>query len=144
MEIISFGSLAVIVYLMAQLLRGMDPLKRREIIAIAVIVFVFRAVPGTGAGTGWWEIDVLKFDEPFFGTLRQISSILAIAGMFALRGWMGRHPIPYLVVFLSVFNTVMMLPYVGMYYGLHGSSVLGSAPLPSSTPWPTHPWDRWP
>jgi hypothetical protein len=119
MEIISFGSLTVIVYLMAQLLRGMDPLKRREIIAIAIIVFVFRAVPGTGAGAGWWEIDVLKFDEAFFGTLRQISSILAIAGMFALRGWMGRHPIPYLVVFLSVFNTVMMLPYLGMYYGLH-------------------------
>jgi hypothetical protein len=119
MEIISFGSLAIIVYLMAQLLRGLDPLKRREIIAIAVIVFVFRAVPGTGAGAGWWEIDVLKFDEAFFGTLRQISSILAIVGMFALRGWMSRHPIPYLVVFLSVFNTFMMLPYVGMYFGLH-------------------------
>jgi hypothetical protein len=119
MEIVSLGSLAVIVYLMAQLLRVMDPLKRREIIAIAVIIFVFRAVPGAGAGAGWWEIDILKFDESFFGTLRQISSILAIAGMFALRGWMSRHPIPYLVVFLSVFNTVMMLPYVGMYYGLH-------------------------
>ncbi len=62
---------------------------------------------------------MLKFDEAFFGTLRQISSILAIAGMFALRGWMSRRPIPYLVVFLSVFNTVLMLPYVGMYYGLH-------------------------
>jgi MFS family permease len=118
-EIISIGSLAIIVYLMAQLLRGLDPLKRREILSIAVIIFVFRAVPGTGAGAGWWEIDALKFDESFFGTLRQISSILAIVGMFALRGWMSRHPIPYLVVFLSVFNTVMMLPYLGMYYGMH-------------------------
>lgn len=118
-EIVSIGSLAVIVYLMAQLLRGMDPRKRREIVAIAIIVFVFRAVPGTGAGSGWWEIDALKFDEPFFGTLRQVSSILAIVGMFVLRGWMSRHPIPYLVVFLSVFNTIMMLPYIGMYYGMH-------------------------
>jgi hypothetical protein len=39
--------------------------------------------------------------------------------MFALRGWMSRRPIPYLVVFLSVYSTLMMLPFVGMYYGLH-------------------------
>jgi len=39
--------------------------------------------------------------------------------MFALRGWMSRRPIPYLVVFLSVYSTVMMLPFIGMFYGLH-------------------------
>jgi hypothetical protein len=82
-------------------------------------VFVFRAMPGIGAGGSWWQIDVLKFDEAFFGTLRQISAILAILGMFALRGWMSRRPIPYLVVFLSLYSSVMMLPFIGMYYGLH-------------------------
>jgi hypothetical protein len=51
--------------------------------------------------------------------LRQIASILAIVGMFALRGWMSRRPVPYLVVFLSVYNTIMILPFVGMYFGLH-------------------------
>jgi hypothetical protein len=76
-------------------------------------------MPGIGAGASWWQIDVLKFDEAFFGTLRQISAILVILGLFALRGWMSRRPIPYLVVFLSVYSTVMMLPFVGMYYGLH-------------------------
>ncbi|MCK7483708.1 MAG: hypothetical protein M0C28_46920 [Candidatus Moduliflexus flocculans] len=30
--------------------------------------------PATGAGASWWQIDVLGFDEAFFGTLRQISS----------------------------------------------------------------------
>jgi hypothetical protein len=118
-EAIFFASLAVIAYLMRQLLKGMEPVKRREIVGIALIVFVFRAMPGIGAGASWWQIDVLKFDEAFFGTLRQISSILAIAGMFALRGWMSRRPIPYLVVFLSVYSTVMMLPFIGMYHGLH-------------------------
>jgi hypothetical protein len=76
-------------------------------------------MPGAGAGASWWQIDVLGFDEAFFGTLRQISSILAILGMFALRGWMSRRPIPYLVVFLSIYSTVMTMPFVGMYYGLH-------------------------
>jgi MFS family permease len=118
-EAIFIGSLATIIYLMRQLLKDLDPDKRREIVGIAVIVFVFRAMPGIGAGASWWQIDVLKFDEPFFGTLRQMSSILAIIGMFALRGWMSRRPIPYLVVFLSIYSTLMMMPFIGMYYGLH-------------------------
>jgi len=62
---------------------------------------------------------VLQFDEAFFGTLRQVSAILAILGMVALRAWMSRRPIPYLVIFLSVYSTVMFLPFLGMYYGLH-------------------------
>lgn len=118
-EIIFLASLAVIAYLMQQLLKGLTPAKRRDILGIAVIVFVFRAMPTIGAGASWWQIDMLKFDEAFFGTLRQISSLLAIIGMFALRGWMSRRPIPYLVVFLSLYGALMMLPFVGMFYGLH-------------------------
>ena len=118
-EVIFLASLAIIIYLMRQLLKDLDPLKRRDIIGIAIIVFVFRAMPGIGAGASWWQIDSLKFDEAFFGTLRQISAILAIIGMFALRGWMSRRPIPYLVIFLSVYSALMMMPFIGMYYGLH-------------------------
>ena len=118
-EIIFAGSLGIIGYLIHQLVQGMPPIKRREIIGIAVIIFIFRAIPSFGPGASWWQIDVLGFDEAFFGTLRQISALLAIAGMFALRSWMGRHPVPYLVVFLSVYNTIMIMPFIGMYYGLH-------------------------
>jgi hypothetical protein len=118
-EIIFIGSLAIIAYLMAQLLKDMQPDKRREIVGIAIIIFVFRAMPTFGAGASWWQIDVLGFDEAFFGTLRQVAAILAIVGMFALRGWMARRPVPYLIVFLSVYTTVMAMPFVGMYFGLH-------------------------
>jgi hypothetical protein len=118
-ETIFIGSLGIICLLMGQLLRNLNPIKRREIIGLAVIIFIFRAMPTAGAGAGWWQIDVLGFDEAFFGTLRQIAAILAIVGMFALRGWIARRPIPYLVVFLSVYGAVMMIPFIGMYYGLH-------------------------
>jgi MFS family permease len=118
-EVIFLASLSVIIFLMRQLLKDIDATRRREIIGIAIIIFVFRAMPGLGAGAMWWQIDVLKFDEAFFGTLRQISAILAIIGMFALRGWMSRRPIPYLVIFLSVYSTLMMMPFIGMYYGLN-------------------------
>ncbi|MBW2412541.1 MAG: hypothetical protein JRF72_22300 [Deltaproteobacteria bacterium] len=118
-EIIFIGSLAIIGYLMAQLLKDMQTDKRREIVGIAIIIFVFRAMPTYGAGAQWWQIDALGFDEAFFGTLRQVAAILAIVGMFALRGWMSRRPVPYLVVFLSVYTAVMSLSYIGMYFGLH-------------------------
>jgi hypothetical protein len=118
-EVIFSGSLAIIGYLMRSIMLELDPLKKREIIGIAIIIFIFRAMPTIGAGASWWQIDVLRFDEAFFGTLRQISSILAIIGLLALRSWMIRRPIPYLVVFLSIYSTVMMLPFLGMYYGLH-------------------------
>ena len=118
-EMIFLGSLVIIAYLMRQVLAGLDPGKRREIIGIAAIIFVFRAMPTAGAGAGWWQIDELGFDEAFFGTLRQISAILTIVGMLALRGWMGRRSLPYVVVFLAIYSTVMMLPFIGMFYGLH-------------------------
>jgi MFS family permease len=118
-EIIFLGSLAIIIYLMKQLLSDVGADKRREIVGIAIIIFVFRAMPTFGAGASWWQIDVLGFDEAFFGTLRQVAAILATIGMFALRGWMARRPVPYLVVFLSVYTTIMMMPFVGMYYGLN-------------------------
>lgn len=118
-ETILFSSLLILGYLIHQLLRDMAPDKRREIVGIAIIVFMFRAMPGYGAGASWWQIDVLGFDESFFGTLRQIASILSILGMFILRGWMVRRPIHYLIVFLSLYGTVMALPFIGMYYGLH-------------------------
>ncbi len=118
-EIIFAGSLGIIVFLMRQVLAPLAAEKRREIIGIAVIIFIFRAMPTPGAGAGWWQIDVLGFDEAFFGTLRQISALLTIAGMLALRGWMGRRSLPYIVVFLAVYSAVMMLPFIGMFYGLH-------------------------
>ena len=117
-EIIFIGSLGIIALLMGQILRDLSPAKRREIMGLAVIIFVFRAMPTAGAGAGWWQIDVLGFDEAFFGTLRQFAALLAIAGMFALRGWMTRRPIPYLVVFLSVYGAIMMMPFISMYLSL--------------------------
>jgi hypothetical protein len=118
-ETIFVGSLSVIVFLMRRLLADLDPVRRRAIVSIAVIIFVFRAVPGAGAGSSWWQMDQLGFDEAFMGSLRQVSSILAIAGMLVLRGWMSRRPVPYLVVFLSLYGTVMTVPFVAMFYGLH-------------------------
>ena len=38
------------------------------------MIFIYRASPGVGEGYRWFTIDVLGFDEAFYGTLAQIYS----------------------------------------------------------------------
>jgi hypothetical protein len=83
------------------------------------VVFVFRALPGPGAGSTWWMIDRLGFDQQFLATLSLIGSVLTLAGLFLFRRFMAERSIAYIVGFLTVTGTVLGLPIVGMYYGLH-------------------------
>jgi BT1 family len=105
--------------LMTKLLKELGPAARRTLVGTAVIIFIFRAVPGPGAGATWWEIDILGFDEPFLAELAVISECLALLGMFIFRRFMAERSIAYVVGFLTVVGTALMLPTIGMYYGLH-------------------------
>jgi hypothetical protein len=118
-EIIFCGSLAIIVFLLWRLARELEPAARNALVATAIVLFLFRAVPGTGDGTTWWMIDVLKFDEGFQARLALIAYALTLVGMFALRGFMAKHSIATIVVVLSVAATLLAAPTIGMYYGLH-------------------------
>ena len=64
-EIVFCGSLIIVGFLMKRLLK-ISPTIRATIIGTALIVFMFRAVPGIGAGMSWFEIDILGFDQSFF------------------------------------------------------------------------------
>jgi len=118
-EAVFLFSLAILVYLIRGLIKDLPDAQRREIIAITAIIFVFRAMPGFGAGLTWWEIDSLGFDESFFGTLRQTGGMVAIVGLIMLRSWMAKREVPYLIVVLSIYAALMVLPFIGMAYGLH-------------------------
>jgi hypothetical protein len=118
-EIIFAGSMAIVLFLMAKLLRDLSPASRHTLLGTAVIIFVFRALPLPGAGATWWEIDVLGFDEPFLAKLALISQCLALLGMFIFRRFMAERSIAYVVGFLTLVGTALTLPIIGMYYGLH-------------------------
>jgi hypothetical protein len=118
-EIIFVGSMAIVLFLMAKLLQALSPEARHSLIGTAVIIFVFRALPGPGAGATWWEIDVLGFDERFLAKLALIGQTLTLLGMFIFRRFMAERSIAYVVGFLTVVGTVLTLPIIGMYYGLH-------------------------
>jgi MFS family permease len=118
-EIVFAGSMAIVLFLMAKLVRELEPDKRYTLVGTAVVVFIFRAIPGTGPGATWWMIDNLKFDQQFLSILSLIGSTLSLAGMFIFRRFMAERSIAYVVGFLTVIGTVLTLPVVSMYYGLH-------------------------
>jgi uncharacterized Tic20 family protein len=118
-EIVFVGSMAIVLFLMARLVRELEPDKRFTLVGTAVVVFIFRAIPGPGPGTTWWMIDQLKFDQQFLSILSLIGSTLTLAGMFLFRRFMAERSIAYVVGFLTVIGTILTLPIVSMFYGLH-------------------------
>jgi BT1 family len=119
-EEIVFGlSMAIVVFLIWRLTAELEPDARHVLVGTAIVVFVFRALPGPGAGSTWWMIDRLGFDQQFLATLSLIGSVLTLAGLFVFRRFMAERSIAYIVGFLTVAGTLLGLPIVGMYYGLH-------------------------
>jgi len=118
-EIVFFGSMTIVLFLMAKLVKELDPDKRFTLVGTAVVVFIFRAIPGTGPGTTWWMIDHLKFDQQFLSVLSLIANTLTLVGMFVFRRFMAERSIAYVVGFLTVVGTILTVPIVSMYYGLH-------------------------
>lgn len=118
-EIIFVGSFAVIAMMMGRLLRELPAEAARTLLGTAVVIFVFRAMPGTGAGAGWWMIDELGFDQSFLSRLDLITSALTLVGLFLFRRFMAEKSIASIVIFLTLASTVLSLPIIGMYEGLH-------------------------
>ena len=118
-EIVFLGSMAIILFLMNKLIKELPKNLRMTVVGTAVIIFVFRAMPGTGPGLSWFEIDELKFNEQFFSVLSLIASVLTLVGIIVLRPFMANNSIAKIIVILSIAGAVLFLPSVGMYYGFH-------------------------
>jgi BT1 family len=118
-EIVFGVSMGIVLFLIWRLTGELDAEARHVLVGTAMLVFVFRALPGPGAGSTWWMIDQLGFDQQFLATLSLIGSVLTLAGLFIFRRFMAERSIAYIVGFLTVTGTVLGLPIVGMYYGLH-------------------------
>ena len=118
-EIVFIGSVSIILFLMAKLIRELPETLRTTILGTAIIIFIFRAMPGPGPGLTWFEIDNLGFDEQFFSVLSLLASILTLVGIVILRPFMANNSIAKIIVVLSIAGAVLFLPSVAMYYGFH-------------------------
>ena len=118
-EIVFLGSMLIILFLMKKLITELPEESRFVIVGTAIVIFVFRAMPGPGPGLGWFEIDVLGFDQQFFSLLSLIASVLTLVGIVIFRPFMAKNSIAKIIVVLSIAGSILFLPSVGMYYGFH-------------------------
>jgi hypothetical protein len=118
-EIIFGGSMIIVLILIWRLTGELEPGPRNVLIGTALLIFVFRAMPNPGAGSTWWMIDILGFDQQFLSVLALISAALTLAGLFVFRRFMAERSIVYVIGFLTIAGTLLALPPLGMFYGLH-------------------------
>ena len=118
-EIVFSLSMAIVLFLIWRLTAELDRGARNVLVGTALLVFIFRAIPTPGAGATWWMIDELEFDQQFLATLSLIGSALTLMGMFIFRRFMAERSMAYVIGFLTIAGTVLSLPIIGMYFGLH-------------------------
>ena len=113
-ELIFVISLAVIALMLARIGEQLDETHRKRIFYAALVIFLYRASPGVGEGYRWFTIDVLGFDEGFYGTLAQIGAGLSLAGAWLFSDVITRQPIARVLLWLTVIGTVLSLPTIAL------------------------------
>ncbi|MEX0841135.1 MAG: hypothetical protein WD039_02470 [Xanthobacteraceae bacterium] len=118
-ELIFIVSMTVICAMLVLVTRDLDPNTRRAIFFTSIIIFAFRATPGVGDGYFWWTLDVLKFDEAFYGALRQTAAVIAIAAMWMFSRQLTEYSVATVLFWLAVAGAILSLPNIGLVYGIH-------------------------
>ena len=139
-EIIFIVSMTVIILMLRRVTAGVDDETRKRIFYAALIIFAFRAVPGTGAGYQWFSIDKLGFDEAFFGVLQQIGAAIGFVSAWLFSDSITRQPIARVMLWLTILGTVLAIPNLLLVHEVHHwtEQVLGklrSSTLLSSRRW---------
>jgi hypothetical protein len=118
-EIIFVLSMAVVCTMLVFVTRDLEAKSRHAILFAVIIIFAFRATPAAGDGYFWWTLDVLKFDEAFYGILRQTGAVLSIVAMWLFSKQLTEYSVAKVLFWIAVAGTILSLPSVGLVYGLH-------------------------
>jgi MFS family permease len=118
-EIIFIISMGVVCTMLVLVTRELDHGSRMTILYAAIIIFVFRATPTVGDGYFWFTLDVLKFDEAFYGILRQTGAIIAIIAMWVLAKPITQYSVAKTLFWIALLGTILTLPSIGLVYGVH-------------------------
>jgi hypothetical protein len=113
-ELIFVISLAVIALMLFRIAEELDEVHRKRILYAALVIFLYRASPGVGEGYRWFTIDVLGFDEAFYGTLAQIGAGLSLAGAWLFSDVITRQPIAKVLLWLTIIGTILSLPTIAL------------------------------
>ena len=103
-------SMGVVIAMLARVTADIDVETRQRILYAALIIFFFRATPGVGEGYRWFTIDVLGFDETFFGVLSQIGAAIALIAAWLLSDVITRLPVARVLLWLTLVGGVLAIP----------------------------------
>lgn len=109
-ELIFVISMTVVIWMLTRVTAEIDHTTRLRIAFAAIVIFAFRAVPGVGDGYTWFMIDVLKFDEAFFGILGQIGAGVAIVTAWMFSDVVTRKPVAQVLLWLTILGAILSLP----------------------------------
>lgn len=118
-EIVFGVSLVLLSTLLWLVTRDVPRKKFNGIVAAMVALFLFRLTPSVGPGFTWWEMDVLGFDEHFFGRLAQIGAVVSLIILWTGANFLAKYPVRSVLLFLIFFGTLMSLPELGLYFNVH-------------------------
>ena len=137
-ELIFLISMAVICTMLVIVTRELDHRTRMAIFYTSFIIFAFRASPAVGDGYFWWTLDILKFDEAFYGTLRQTAALIGFAALWLLSKPLTQYSVTRTLFWITILGSILSIPNIALYYGLHHwteqNSASARAGSPSSTP----------
>jgi len=112
-------SMIVVCTMLYMITRDVDPKTRRAILFTTIVIFAFRATPGVGDGYFWWTLDILKFDEAFYGHLRQTAAIIGLVALWLLSKPITEYRVTAVLFWLTVAGFVLSAPNIALFYGIH-------------------------
>jgi hypothetical protein len=117
-ELIFTLSIVVICTMLVIVTRELDAKTRRAIPFTSIVIFVFRSAPSVGDGYFWWTLDVLKFDATFYGTMRQIAAVIAIAALWLFSKEITEYSVTTVLFWLVIAAGILALPSIGLFFGV--------------------------
>jgi hypothetical protein len=118
-EITFVVSFFLICWMLSILLKQQDKKIVKSIVLTFIVLFVFRATPSVGPGYSWWSIDVLGFDQAFFGVLRQVSGFAALIVLWFVADFIASKPIKAVLILLIALGTLLSIPDLMLFHGVH-------------------------
>jgi hypothetical protein len=118
-EIVFLVSMTVVIWMLGRVTHEIDATTRMRIVYAAIVIFAFRSVPGIGEGYRWFSIDVLGFDEAFYGVLQQLSAAIALVSVWLFSDFITRKPVTTVLLWITLLGTVLALPTLFLVNELH-------------------------
>ena len=120
-EIVFVVSFVLLCFMLNKLLKQQDSTVVKDIILAFAVIFLFRAVPSVGPAYNWWAIDILGFDQAFFGVLGQISGLVGLIVLWLASSYIASKPLRMVMLMLVILTALFEIPNFMLYYGVHES-----------------------